>query len=61
MSKTPPIPPQQRSFHGPRANPALREGEEHAHGDSGDNPRERGRSGNLAQNVKSVQRKVQDR
>ena len=62
MSKSPPIPPAQRSFHGPRANPALREDEEHAHGAEGgaDKGRDRGRSP-VTQSAKSVARKSQGR
>ncbi len=61
MSKTPPIPPQQRSFHGPRANPALREDEEHAHGTE-TTPRDRSRFGGARDaNVRPQARRVQDR
>jgi hypothetical protein len=70
MSKQPPVPPEQRSFRGPR--PDLSQG---AHdrrddktglqsgqpGDADANLREQGRHGNLRQNVSSVQHRIQDR
>lgn len=60
MSKAPPIPPEQRAFHGQR--PDIADDHQHAEdGNAGRNLREQGRHGNLRQNVSDVQHKVQDR
>ena len=70
MSKSPPIPPEQRSFRGPR--PSLKgDGHDrrdektglqsHEPGDADANLREQGRYGNLRQNVSAVQHRTQDR
>ena len=70
MTKSPPIPPEQRSFRGPRPDisgstqgrrdekTGLQSNEP---GDGDVNLREQGRHGNLRQNVSSVQHRVQDR
>jgi hypothetical protein len=59
-SKAPPIPPEQRSFHG--AKPDLDDGlPSRAAGNAGVNLKEQGRYGNRRQNVDAVQHKVQDR
>lgn len=70
MSKAPPIPKEQRSFHGERpdiagstqgrrdAETELQSAQE---GDADANLDEQGRYGNRKQNVDDVQHKVQDR
>lgn len=63
MSKTPPIPKEQRSF-GPRNASGAREVRSDLHGEPGDagmNLKEQGRAGNLRQNVAATHWKTQDR
>jgi hypothetical protein len=58
MSKSPPIPPEQRSFRGPR--PSLKAGA-HEPGEADAGRREQGRHDAMRQNVSAVQHRTQDR
>ncbi|MBX7247936.1 MAG: hypothetical protein K1X35_02680 [Caulobacteraceae bacterium] len=66
MSKTPPVPPEQRSFArqaASRRDPRdeKTEAQSGQPGDADVNTREQGRFGNLAQNVRTTHWKTQDR
>jgi hypothetical protein len=62
MAKTPPIPPDQRNFRGPRPDPSLREDDSHSHpADKGGRTRDRGRSAVSSQSAGSTHWKSQER